>query len=278
MIDLLVGGSTFARHRVAYLLGAFVLFLSPAAVWYVCARQGWTEWPGGSTTLGLVLGIVAAAIIAFEMLLWPRKRLRRYKLGKTRSWMYWHVWLGLVSVPLVVGHAGFQFGGLLTSLLLTLFLLVIASGIWGLALQQVLPHKLLHDFPTETIETEIETAMDQYRREAASLVDSATRPEDPLRDFFNDEIDPYLARGVNSGSPLRSAARAGVVFDDYMARNVTATPLLGRLRDLCDIRRRYDQQARIHRWLHNWLCVHVPLSVALCVLLAVHIITALKYW
>jgi hypothetical protein len=31
-------------------------------------------------------------------------------------------------------------------------------------------------------------------------------------------------------------------------------------------------------WLHNWVLIHLPLSVALTVLLAAHAVTALKYW
>ena len=53
---------------------------------------------------------------------------------------------------------------------------------------------------------------------------------------------------------------------------------IARLKTLADDRRRYDRQAWIHGWLHNWFCVHVPLSVALCVVLVFHIVTALKYW
>ncbi|MEY2613383.1 MAG: hypothetical protein RL069_2195, partial [Planctomycetota bacterium] len=41
----------------------------------------------GSTLAGLVIGSLAAGIIFFEMLLWPRKRLRKYKLGRTKYWL-----------------------------------------------------------------------------------------------------------------------------------------------------------------------------------------------
>jgi hypothetical protein len=34
----------------------------------------------------------------------------------------------------------------------------------------------------------------------------------------------------------------------------------------------------MHGWLHSWLCIHVPLSVALVGLMFVHIFVALKYW
>lgn len=276
---LLVGGSSWSpRARVAFLLGATAILCLPSAGWYVAVRLGRADPPSGSTYLGLGLGVVAALIILFEMLLWPRKRLRRYRLGKTRAWMYWHIWLGLLSLPLAVGHAGFQFGGPLTTVTLVLFLAVIASGIWGLTVQQVIPTRLLIDFPAETVESEVDRVMAHHVKETASLVDANTRPGDPLRDFFSAEVAPYLSAGPASGSPLRSAARADTVFNDYQARQPAGGGLLQKMRSLCDARRQYDQQVRLHRWLHNWQLVHVPLSVALCVVLAAHIVSALKYW
>jgi hypothetical protein len=227
-----------------------------------------------------MLGITAAAIIAFEMLLWPRKRLRGYRLGRARVWMYWHVWLGLLSLPLTVVHAGFRFGGPLTTVTLVLFLLVIASGVWGLAMQQIIPAKLLNEFAVETIEPEVDRVMAYHRREADELVDATAGPgpADPLRTFYAEEVGPYLERGRRSGSVLRSAARAAGLFADLAVRAPTAAATVRRLEELCAARRQYDAQVRLHRWLHNWQLVHMPLSIALCVALAVHIVTALKYW
>lgn len=275
---MLVGGSTFARHRVAFLLAAVGVFCLPAAAWYVAARMRLVDWPSGSTILGLSLGIAAAGIIAFEMLLWPRKSLRRFRLGKTRRWMFWHVWLGLASLPLAVGHAGFRFGGPLTTATLVVFLVVIASGIWGLAMQQILPGKLLNDFPTETVETQVPEVMAHHAADAAERVEAVTLPGDPLRSFFEGDVAPYLRHGRLSRSVMRSAARASVAFDDQRMRQPAASAVIDRLRALVEDRRRYDHQVRIHWWLHNWLLVHLPLSIALCALLAVHVFTAMKYW
>ena len=47
---------------------------------------------------------------------------------------------------------------------------------------------------------------------------------------------------------------------------------------MCDQRRQFDTQQTVHRWLHTWLPVHIGLSVAVTILLAAHIWTALKYW
>jgi hypothetical protein len=277
---LLVGDSSSPRRRISYLLLAVAAFGLPAAGWYAAATVGWAPWPAGSTAGGITLGIVAAAIIAFEMLLWPRKQLRGYRLGPARTWMFWHVWLGLLSLPLAVIHTGFRFGGPLPAAVLVLFLAVIASGVWGLAMQQVLTHKLLHDFATETVETEVDAVMAHHAAEAERLIESAATDGavDPLRGLYREEIEPYLKSGPAFGSALRSASRAAGLFADLAARAPAAGPTVRRLEALCTVRRQYDQQARIHVWLHNWVLVHLPLSVALTVLLAAHAFTALKYW
>jgi hypothetical protein len=277
---LLVSDSPSPRRRIGYLLFAVAAFGLPAAGWYAAARTGWVAWPAGSTGVGLTLGITAAAIIAFEMLLWPRKRLRGYRLGRARTWLFWHVWLGLLSVPLAVIHTGFQFGGPLPAAVLVLFLVVVVSGVWGLAMQQVLTHRLLHDFPTETVETEVDAVMAHHTVEAEGLVETAATggPADPLRALYREEIEPYLKAGRASGSALRSASHAAGLFADVAARAPAAIATVRRLEELSTARRQYDQQARIHVWLHNWVLVHLPLSVALTVLLAAHAVTALKYW
>ena len=53
--------------------------------------------------------------------------------------------------------------------------------------------------------------------------------------------------------------------------------LVGQLEELCERRRQLALQQRLHFWLHNWLWLHLPLSVALLVLLAAHVLFALRY-
>jgi len=52
---------------------------------------------------------------------------------------------------------------------------------------------------------------------------------------------------------------------------------LADLEEICDEARQLQQQERLHRWLHAWLIVHIPLSLALIVLGAVHAVAALGY-
>src|SRR5262245_15694686 len=103
------------------------------------------RWPGGGSLTGLVLGTLAGLIFLFEIALVAKKtkafRAARWTLS-TQTWMKAHIWLGLLTVPLVVLHSGGRFGGTLTTIFVAVFAVVIVSGVWGLALQNLLP-KLL---------------------------------------------------------------------------------------------------------------------------------------
>jgi hypothetical protein len=102
---------------------------------------------------------------------------------------------------------------------------------------------------------------------------------EPLRRFFLQNVVPYLTQGAASRSPLTSPMQAGALFRDLRTQlDVRAHPTVDALQEVCDQRRQHDFQARLHVWLHNWLLVHLPLSIALVALMFVHIYVAMKYW
>lgn len=298
---MLVGGTYFSRHRVAFLLGAVVVFCFPALGWYVASRGGWLSWPSGARPLGFSFGLAGGAIILFEMLLWFRKKWRGRRLGATRKWMAWHIWLGLLALPLAIVHSGFGLGGSLSAATMILFLAVMASGVWGLAMQQVIPQKLLDEIPAESIVTEEKRLMQQYLLDAEGLIEElhstdaelmhsvgsavsvspvkAAYRYSQLEEFYKERIVPYILCGRRTRGPLAARARSLQLFAELRK---DATPavrnVVDRLEAICEIRRQLDAQAHLYFWLHNWLCVHVPLSWALTIILVAHAIVALKLW
>ncbi len=139
------------------LASALVLLGALWQFWFEPSRDdGFGGSVTGSSTAGLVTGSIAAGIIFFEMLLWPRKRLRKYKLGRTKYWLAYHLWLGLACGPLALIHSGFRFGGQFTSILMWLLLFVLASGVFGWVMQVVLPRWMLGSLPQETIASQID--------------------------------------------------------------------------------------------------------------------------
>jgi hypothetical protein len=133
---------------------------------------GSSRFPGGSSLPGLVFGVAAGVIIVFECLLWPRKwrRVRALRIGRTQTWLRAHIWLGLLSVPLVLLHSGFTWGGPLSTVLAVVFGIVICSGIFGLVMQQILPRQMLESTPAETIYSQIDYVSRQFAADAQRLV------------------------------------------------------------------------------------------------------------
>lgn len=93
------------------------------------------------------------------------------------------------------------------------------------------------------------------------------------------EIEPFLLHGAAAETPVTDRQQAMQWFSRL--RNVCSqdgAPIIDILEGMCDQRRQFDIQATLHRWLHSWLAIHIGLSVAVAVLLAAHVWTALKYW
>lgn len=99
-----------------------------------------------------------------------------------------------------------------------------------------------------------------------------------LKDVYLRDIRSFLARDLSRDGRLATAAKATALFQHLR----TALPLslyetLNGLEAICEERRQLAQQKRLHYWLHGWLLVHVPLSMALVLLSAVHAVMALRY-
>lgn len=156
------------RWRVTVLLSitaglTFFGVLLPAAG----AARGWWGWPQPSSWYGVSLGLIGGAIVLFEMLLTPRKWFRNVKgfpvvLWSPKWWLRAHVALGLICFPIIMIHAGYGFGGPVSRATLILFILTIASGVWGLVLQQWLPRKLLDEVPEEAVASQIDVVTGSY--------------------------------------------------------------------------------------------------------------------
>lgn len=140
-------------HYAPIALASFLILAG--AFWQFGIKQNDTN-VSGSSLAGLTVGSIAAAIILFELMLWPRKRLRKHKLGRTKFWVAYHLWLGLACGPLAFIHSGFRFGGTFSTVLMILLLLVLASGVFGWIMQVIVPRWMLGNLPQETISSQIE--------------------------------------------------------------------------------------------------------------------------
>ena len=280
-----------ATHRAWLIASAVILGVS--AVLYAIYRVPASAGSMGGTAMGIAFGIVGFAFMIFAGLLGARKKVPVWRVGRAQMWMRGHLWLGLLSLPLILFHAGFHTGGPLTTVLMWLLVIVVASGLFGAILQHYLPAVMTREAPLETIYEEMEHVNAQLRQEAAELVEQAgTRTAEdeegvtiaveeqaaPLRRFYAQELRPYLEKSATRGGPLADASLAERSFAQLkrlLPPELHAT--VDDLENICEEHRQLARQARLHRWLHGWLLVHIPLSFALLLLAAVHAVIALRY-
>ena len=92
-------------------------------------------------------------------------------------------------------------------------------------------------------------------------------------------LKSFLLQGKRSGNEFARASNAVRYFSNLRkACDPSSGPIIDALEEFCIQRHEFDVQQRLHHWLHSWLPVHIGLSVAVTVLLFVHVITAIRYW
>ena len=113
---------------------------------------------------------------------------------------------------------------------------------------------------------------------AAEIILLSEAQSAPLRKFYIEEMRPFLEQSKSRGRRLADEARASSVFVSLRTLlPAAAHNTLADLEDICDEARQLLRQERLHRWLHGWLLLHIPLSLALILLGAVHAVMALRY-
>ena len=290
------------------------------AVYVAYAMQA-PEGPRGGSALGLTFGVIGFGFMIFAALLGARKRVPTWRIGRAQAWMRGHLWLGLLSLPVILFHGGFHFGGTLTRVLMWLLIITVVSGVFGAALQHYVPRVMTTDVKLETIYDEIGNVRKLLREEADRGVEAICGPlgigksaneevqraggfsaaramatssrgaavaaetvvlsEEEcasLRKFYLSEMRPFLEQPKMRGSRLSDADKAHGAFAGLQ----TLTPEAAKatvqdLEDICDEARQLVRQEQLHHLLHGWLLVHIPISLALILLGAVHAVMALRY-
>lgn len=317
-------------HR-EWILGSAAVALASTLAYLVYALLS-VNGPRGGSLMGLVFGFAGTGLIVFECLLGLRKKYPASPLGRVKTWLRAHIWLGLLSFLLILFHSGFGWGKGVSFLLMILFLVITVSGVVGLALQNWIPRRMTELVQKETIYEQIPAVIDHLRLEADERVEFVTAgigieevPDEtvlraggkkyyfdagqfksamdkieaerkkrrgsrqialdegavaPLRAHYLKEIRPFLVpKPEREGRQLFQTPQAVAA---YFERLRTIFPpgsheVLLDLEAIVEERRQLAIQVRLHHWLHGWLLLHLPLSMAFLVLTIVHAVVSLIY-
>lgn len=151
---------------------ASALMLLVATGFYVWYATQALNGPRGGSWEGLTYGIIGSFFILIAGGIGLRRKVRTWRIGKAQTWLRAHIWLGLLSFPMILFHAGFDFGPRwgLTWIMMWMFVVIIVSGVVGLTLQHTLPKLLTNRVPRETVYEEIDHIVTELGWEADALV------------------------------------------------------------------------------------------------------------
>ena len=257
----------------AFLVGAGITLLALVVNAWLGTRDPGNVW-------GITYGIAAAFFMLAAALYGVRRRLLAVHVGASRTWLLFHVYGGALFMLLVFAHTDFRFpSGGLNLWLWWLSLIVTVSGFIGIFLQRWIPQVLNSGLETEALYERIPELVKEIRGRAEELAEKCPAA---VREHYLNQIRP------NIEIPQRKL----VYFFDITGG------VRGRARDVAVLRRvlgpedseKLDEMERLYRTkleldahyslqtaLRTWLYAHVPFSIALIVVVALHIYVVIKY-
>ena len=139
------------------------------------------------------------------------------------------------------------------------------------------------------LEGEVSSASEQQRAMAASAgtqggltvasgLQDKEQASTQLRRFLDAEIQPFLQRPAHAHRLAQSNHRRRPCFSSL--RVLFPAELHSNIDDLeniCEEKRQLDKQSRLHKILHGWLLVHIPLSYAVLLSGRWHAVVALRF-
>src|SRR5687768_9866382 len=180
------------RHRFWALLTATLLVVALIAGALLESR----------TTLRafrLHLGLVAALLFVFAVLLGWRRRRPALALGSLSAWTTAHLWLGTLSLSLALLHTRFRADSVVGVALLVCLALVVLSGFGGVLLQSIIPRLMTSRLPEESPLDDVLPLFVERARSVTELVErtcngsaGSAAGRAALREFHSTSIAPFF--------------------------------------------------------------------------------------
>lgn len=278
---MFLGGTKARRWRW---IGA-ALLVAAAVPFALEAARG--RYLHGGSAWGLTYGIAAAVLILVLLFFGLRKRWYRSTWGSLEGWLQSHLWLGVVAMAAALFHAGGRFAhqDRLAAWTFWVMAAVVASGLLGVAVYSLVP-RLFTDAGANRSVAEISA---QLNHTAASMARLAAGKSGPFQRICRGLLEES-APGTLAGWRIlfgrrRRRRRPEAGQDDWRTILGLVEPEeRDELRQLLVLSRQHKElleslitQQYYRNWLDVWLWVHLPLSVALLVLVTAHALVALYY-
>ncbi|HZE57483.1 MAG TPA: hypothetical protein VE031_06490 [Chthoniobacterales bacterium] len=175
----------------------------------------------GGTPLGLWFGSISLAIFIFAILLSLRKKIPLWRVGTVQRWLRAHIWLTILTIPLVILHSGFRLGGPMTTFLMVFYAIVMVSGFYGLFLQHVMPRLMKERLPAETVFEQIPHIRSQLAVAAEKMRDSF-KPAPPKKPDAAAPA-PSAAKTATAAAPVMASTKGELSTPVARAKSATGS-------------------------------------------------------
>ncbi|MCA9139131.1 MAG: hypothetical protein KDB00_20300 [Planctomycetales bacterium] len=247
----------------------------------------WYLWRRESSRLGapaFFTGFTLLAGLVILALLGARRRLPMLPLGKVSTWTQIHLYVGFFTTAIYIMHVpAIVAGGMFEAFLSLVFLMVTASGFYGLYASRTLPKKL----------TAVETQhrfdrLDWGRNQIAAMAEQTyselTEPSarEVLQTFYQRALSPFFISRpslayviVPSGTRRRKLLGDLKELDRYLESD--GRRVAGKLAALVRRRDDLDYQFALQLRLRCWVVFHSILSIVLLAAALIHMLIALRF-
>jgi hypothetical protein len=236
-----------------------------------------------SSFMGEVLGTAAAVSLLVVMTYSARRSMPAVRtLGVTRRYLNLHIWGGVLFLALLLLHTGFRLPRApLTIALYGTSMWVIVTGLVGWWLQRTIP-KLLE--PSASIEANLER-IPEFVADLRKRAETLARGADPaVKTYYEQRLAPSMAapRFLTPAMFASGLARKGSgesAEADLLRRTLApqGVTALDSIRELHATKRGLDVHFTFQRILRGWLFLHLPVAIALILLVAVHVFFVVYY-
>lgn len=233
--------------------------------------------PDTWVTMRWLTGLTGLASIVWVMLYPMRKQVYRRRAGALRYWMLSHIYLGVLAGILLLVHGGTSSGGLLTTILMISFDLVIVTGLFGAACYLIVPRFMTRIEREPLLLEDLQLRREELRSELVRAADQTENPD--LKKLIQKKVRrrflglSYLLRQYLRREDLASMlAAARAKFRDAtagMSRNDDAR-LMEAVENAATLRR-VDALCYLHQLLKLWVAPHVLFTTIMLVLMMIHI-------
>lgn len=213
-----------------------------------------------------------------------RKMLKFLPLGSSSLWLQIHLYMGWLTLALFAVHIGLRIpNGWLESILAVIYMAVAGSGIVGILLSRTAAPRLTRRGESVLYER-IPFHYKQVREQAEELVlQTVTECGAPtIADFYTSTLVRFFHGPCNTLAHLAGISRQRHrllhelnALDRYL--NAKERDFLAQIVRLVEIKDDLDFQYATQRSLKCWLFIHIPLTYALFIVAAAHVLTVYSF-